>query len=171
MWKKFKKVFFKVKNAFFAYNNAMKKQEYISLLNEEINVNSLLANSTAYINDTVENLNWVGYYLSENETLYLHTFQGKVACSIIPFNKGVCGHAATTKEVVVVPDVHQFPGHISCDANSKSEIVLPIIVNGNLYGVLDIDSPIKDRFDAEITEQLKEFAKWIETKIESLLNK
>ncbi|QNM93347.1 GAF domain-containing protein [Mycoplasma sp. Pen4] len=149
----------------------MKKQEYISLLDAENRVNALLSNTTAYINDTVDNLNWVGFYLAEGETLYLHTFQGKIACSMIPFSRGVCGYAATTRKTVVVDDVHTFSDHIACDANSKSEIVLPIIINDQVFGVLDIDAPVLSRFDEQLTNDLKELVEWLENKLASLLNK
>ena len=86
------------------------------------------------------------FYLNKNNTLLLGPFQGKVACTTIPFNKGVCGYCATNNSTVIVPDVHEFPGHIACDSASKSEICIPINIKGNFYGLLDIDSPVKNRF-------------------------
>lgn len=107
-----------------------------------------LANTTAFLNDYLPDINWVGFYLlAEDNCLYLGPFQGKVACTTIPLNKGVCGHAATIKKSVVVDDVHQFPGHIACDSRSNSELVIPLIQNGKLLGVLDIDSPTHARFN------------------------
>ena len=98
-------------------------------------------------------INWAGFYLSKDDELVLGPFQGDVACTKIPFGKGVCGTSALTKEVIIVSDVHNFPGHIACSSLSKSEIVVPIIKNDKVVGVIDIDSPIYDRFH----EQEKDF--------------
>lgn len=114
-----------------------------------------LANMSALLNAYLEHINWVGFYLYENNQLQLGPFQGLPACSVIPLNRGVCGHAATTKTIIRVDDVHQFPGHIACDGASNSEIVIPILINHTLYGVLDIDSPIKNRFTAKDQEGLE----------------
>lgn len=111
-----------------------------------------LANCAALLWEHLDRVNWAGFYLMKNDTLYLGPFQGKVACTAIPFGKGVCGTAAKTKEIQLVPDVHQFPGHIACDSASKSEIVLPLIDGDKLLAVMDIDSPELNRFtqaDAE----------------------
>ena len=105
-----------------------------------------LANVSAAVYQAMEGLNWVGFYLWEGDRLVLGPFQGKTACIEIPLGRGVCGTAAKEGRTLVVPDVHQFPGHIACDCASNSEIVIPIYENGNLYGVLDIDSPHLDRF-------------------------
>ena len=105
------------------------------------------ANTAALLYDALPDLNWAGFYLMADGALQLGPFCGKVACLRIPLSKGVCGAAATARETLVVPDVHEFPGHIACDSASNSEIVVPIIKNDILYGVLDIDSPIKKRFD------------------------
>ncbi|MFP4529033.1 MAG: GAF domain-containing protein [Candidatus Kapaibacterium sp.] len=104
------------------------------------------ANVAAMILDEVDNLNWAGVYIWTGRELLLGPFAGKPACVRIAPGKGVCGAAATRRETVVVRDVHEFPGHIACDAASNSEIVVPLIKDGELYGVLDIDSPLKDRF-------------------------
>ncbi|MBC7047334.1 GAF domain-containing protein, partial [Salmonella enterica subsp. enterica serovar Heidelberg] len=93
-------------------------------------------------------LNWAGFYRNVNGELVLGPFQGKAACIRIPFGKGVCGAAAATRETQLVEDVHAFPGHIACDAASRSELVVPIVVQGALIGVLDLDSPSPARFDA-----------------------
>lgn len=105
-----------------------------------------LANVSAAVYQAMEGLNWAGFYLWEGDRLVLGPFQGKTACIEIPLGRGVCGTAAKEGRTLVVPDVHQFPGHIACDCASNSEIVIPIYENGNLYGVLDIDSPHLDRF-------------------------
>lgn len=121
------------------------------------NVISNLANASALIFQTLPNLNWVGFYLRNGDRLELGPFQGKVACTVIPIGKGVCGTAAQIGKTIVVPDVHKFEGHIACDSASNSEIVVPIFKNGELYGVLDIDSPVANRFtedDKIILEQI-----------------
>ena len=107
-----------------------------------------LSNCSALLWEALEQINWAGFYLLKDNRLLLGPFQGKVACTLIPVGKGVCGTAAQTREIQLVPDVHLFPGHIACDSASNSEIVVPMIKNGVLLGVLDIDSPIKERFDA-----------------------
>ena len=106
-----------------------------------------LANASALLYEELPQLNWAGFYLLEGDALILGPFQGKPACIRIPMGKGVCGTAAARGETIVVPNVHEVPGHIACDGASNSEIVLPIYVGGELFGVLDIDSPIFDRFD------------------------
>lgn len=107
-----------------------------------------MANAAALLWEALPDINWAGFYLAKDETLFLGPFQGKAACTIIPFGRGVCGTAAASRQIQVVEDVHQFPGHIACDSASNSEIVLPLIVNEKLVGVLDIDSPCLNRFDA-----------------------
>ncbi len=116
-----------------------------------------LANASALLYQEMEGLNWAGFYLYENGQLVLGPFQGKVACIEIALGKGVCGTAAERRETVLVPDVHAFPGHIACDCASNSEIVVPIIKDGKLYGVLDIDSPEIGRFTAEDQTGLETF--------------
>lgn len=120
-----------------------------------------LSNAAAILNQ-LDNINWCGFYLVDGETLYLGPFQGEPACTLIPFNKGVCGYCATSKKTVIVPDVNQFPGHIACSSASKSEIVVPIIVNKELKAVIDIDAPIIDRFTFEDADLLEEAAKILE---------
>jgi len=97
----------------------------------------------------LDDLNWAGFYFLKGDVLVLGPFQGKPACVRIEMGKGVCGTAAATRETLVVADVHEFPGHIACDVASNSEIVVPLIRDGRLVGVLDIDSPKKSRFDSE----------------------
>lgn len=117
-----------------------------------------LANASALLYEMLDEINWAGFYLYEEEQLILGPFQGKTACIEIPIGKGVCGTAAKLRETIVVPNVHEFPGHIACDCASNSEIVVPLIKNGNLVGVLDIDSPVLNRFTPEDKVGLEEFA-------------
>ena len=124
---------------------------------------SNLANASALLFHTLEGLNWAGFYLYKNGVLLLGPFQGKTACTKIPMGKGVCGTAAERGETIVVPDVHAFPGHIACDGDSNSEIVIPLYVKGSLYGVLDIDSPVYHRFTEEDRLGLEAFARALET--------
>ena len=108
-----------------------------------------LANASALIYESLEDLNWAGFYLLEGETLVLGPFQGRPACIEIPLGRGVCGTAAQTGQTQLVPDVHLFPGHIACDSASNSEIVVPLRVDGKVVGVLDLDSPWPGRFTVE----------------------
>ena len=124
---------------------------------------SNLANASALLYQTLADLNWAGFYLYKNGVLLLGPFQGKTACTKIPMGKGVCGTAAEKGETLVVPDVHAFPGHIACDGASNSEIVIPLYVGGRLFGVLDIDSPLLDRFSEADREGLELFARTLET--------
>ena len=121
-----------------------------------------MANAAALLYNTLEDINWAGFYLMEKGMLVLGPFQGKTACIEICVGKGVCGTAAERDEIMLVEDVHLFPGHIACDSASNSEIVLPIHVNGEIVGVLDIDSPKLARFDEEDKEGLKEFVRIFE---------
>ena len=122
-----------------------------------------LANTSALLWEALDNLNWVGFYLREGDTLILGPFQGKVACIEIPIGRGVCGTAAARGETVRVEDVHAFPGHIACDSASNSEIVIPLFRNGEVVGVLDIDSPILARFTPDDQIGLEAVARVIET--------
>jgi GAF domain-containing protein len=108
-----------------------------------------MANAAALIWESLPDLNWAGFYRNVGSELVLGPFQGRAACIRIPFGKGVCGAAAATLQVQRVEDVHAFPGHIACDAASASELVVPIVRDGELLAVLDLDSPNKGRFDAE----------------------
>lgn len=116
-----------------------------------------LSNAAALLNLFLEDVNWVGFYLAKKEELVLGPFQGLPACIRIPFNKGVCGYAATTKKTILVKNVHEFPGHIACDGATNSEIVIPILKKGELIGVLDIDSPSLNRFTEIDQKYLEEF--------------
>ncbi|MDA1886272.1 GAF domain-containing protein [Bacillus cereus group sp. BY105LC] len=128
-----------------------------ALLTGESNVVANLSNASALLNQFLDCVNWVGFYVTEGNQLVLGPFQGMPACVRIPFGRGVCGVAAETKTTQLVADVHQFPGHIACDSASNSEIVVPIIKDGNVIGVLDIDSPEKNRFDEVDQRYLEKF--------------
>lgn len=124
------------------------EQQLSALLHGERDAIANLANAAALIYQSLPDLNWVGFYRLVGTELVLGPFQGKPACVRIPVGKGVCGTAAARRETVLVPDVHEFPGHIACDVASRSEIVVPLIKDGKLLGVLDLDSPRAGRFDA-----------------------
>ncbi|AUO11523.1 GAF domain-containing protein [Priestia megaterium] len=130
-----------------------------ALLEGESNTIANLANASALLNQFLNEVNWVGFYLMEDGELVLGPFQGLPACVRIPLGKGVCGTAAQNQRTERIEDVHAFPGHIACDAASQSEIVVPMVKDGNLLGVLDIDSPIKNRFDEIDQQYLEEFVK------------
>ena len=127
-----------------------------------------LANAAALLYETLEGVNWAGFYLLRGDTLVLGPFQGRPACVVIGPGRGVCGAAAQRRETLVVPDVHSFPGHIACDAASRSEIVIPLTVSGSLYGVLDIDSPHPDRFSDADRQGLEAFARALEQALSRL---
>ena len=116
-----------------------------------------LANASALLYHSLDQVNWTGFYLLRGTELVVGPFQGKPACVRIALGRGVCGTAAQNRQTIVVADVHQFPGHIACDSASNSEIVVPMIKNDQLIGVLDIDSPITNRFDDEDREGLENF--------------
>ena len=141
-------------------------EQLLSLSEASRNWLPLLANASALIYQTMEDLNWAGFYLVKDGSLLLGPFQGKTACVNIPKGKGVCGSAYAQDEVQRVEDVHQFPGHIACDSASNSEIVIPIHHQGEVVAVLDIDSPLFSRFSAEDEEGLKCFVKTLEEIIE-----
>ena len=121
-----------------------------------------LANASAAIWQAMENINWAGFYLMEKEKLVLGPFQGKPACIEIAVGRGVCGTAVAEKKTQLVEDVHQFPGHIACDCASNSEIVVPIYKNGEIFGVLDIDSPYYARFTKDDQAGLEELVRVLE---------
>lgn len=122
-----------------------------------------LANASALLWQHLENINWAGFYIMEQGALVLGPFQGKPACIRIPVGKGVCGTAVAEDRTQLVADVHQFPGHIACDGASNSEIVVPIHKDGQVWGVLDIDSPLFGRFTTDDREGLEDFVKALET--------
>ena len=127
---------------------------------------SNLANLTAALKQTFGKISWAGFYLFDGEKLYVGPFQGKVACSIIKLNEGVCGKSASTRETIIVPDVNKFEGHITCDVDSKSEIVIPIIKKDNsLFGVLDLDSTEYNSFNDTDKKYLEEICNFLVTEI------
>lgn len=132
------------KKAFYA---SLAKQAE-ALIGNERNLIANLANLSALLNMSLEDINWVGFYLVDGEQLVLGPFQGNPACIRIPLGKGVCGTAAANRTTQIVTDVHQFEGHIACDAASNSEIVIPVMSGRRLVGVLDVDSPSLERFDS-----------------------
>lgn len=136
---------------------AMLSKQLDALLSGESNSVANLSNASALLNQFFDRINWVGFYLMEDGELVLGPFQGLPACVRIPVGRGVCGTTVAKKETMIVPDVHAFPGHIACDAASQSEIVVPLIKNGEVIGVLDIDSPEKDRFNEEDQQGLEQF--------------
>lgn len=137
-----------------------------ALIGDEADALANLANAAALIWEALPEINWAGFYLlrrgeggSEKDELVLGPFQGRPACVRIAMGKGVCGTAAAKRETLVVPDVNAFPGHIACDAASRSEIVVPLVANGRLAGVLDVDAPKENRFDEEDRRGLQNVAR------------
>jgi L-methionine (R)-S-oxide reductase len=134
-------------------------RDLAALLTGERDLIANAANTAALIYDALPGLNWAGFYLYKSGELVLGPFQGKPACVRIAIGKGVCGTAAARRETVVVEDVHAFPGHIACDSASNSEVVIPLVRNGELLGVLDLDSPRHARFGASDARGLEALAK------------
>lgn len=143
------------------------KTELYKLLNEQLKalledepyMIPNLSNASALLNGALRDINWVGFYLIHENELLLGPFQGKTACIHIPVGRGVCGSAVAQNMTQLVPDVHAFPGHIACDSDSRSEIVIPLRCGERITGVLDIDSPVPERFDEEDKKGLEEFAR------------
>jgi GAF domain-containing protein len=130
-------------------------------LAEETDDLANLATVAAYVYAYITRVNWVGFYILRGDTLVVGPYQGMPACVRIPLGKGVCGTAAAEKRVIVVPEVSKFAGHIACDAASRAELVIPIYKDGELYGVLDIDSPEPNRFDEEDVTTLTEIGRLV----------
>lgn len=147
------KINFESKSKFYNYLNL----KLTGLICEEPDWLANLSNASAVLWLLLDDINWAGFYLYKNEELILGPFQGKPACTHIKKGKGVCGTAAEKKETQLVKNVHEFPGHIACDSASNSEIVIPIIKNDKLIGVLDIDSPILNRFNEDDKVGLEKF--------------
>ena len=137
------------------------------VLEDENDIIACLSNISAVINGYMSDINWVGFYRALGSELVLGPFQGLPACVRISFGKGVCGTAAATQKTQIVHDVEEFEGHIACDAASKSEIVIPIIVDGEVYGVLDVDAPILGRFGVLEEKYLTEIVRLLENHIKS----
>ena len=130
-----------------------------SLLEGETDALANLSNASGLLSGALDRINWCGFYLLRGGELVLGPFQGKPACVRIPLGQGVCGTAAARRETLVIPDVQAFPGHIACDAASRSEIVVPIVSAGALRGVLDVDAPVTGRFDDDDRAGLEEFVR------------
>ncbi|OCR25351.1 GAF domain-containing protein [Pseudomonas syringae] len=130
-----------------------------SLLADERDFIANAAQFSAFLYSQLEDLNWAGFYLNRDEELVLGPFQGQIACVRIPFGRGVCGAAAQSRETQRVQDVHEFPGHIACDSASNSELVVPLIKEGRLIGVLDLDSPSVGRFSEQDQQGVEELAR------------
>ena len=128
-----------------------------SLIDKDLPLISNLSNASSLLNQ-LSNINWCGFYLVSGNRLILGPFQGDVACTVIPFDKGVCGYAYRNKKTVIVDDVNKFEGHIACSTRSKSEIVTPIIKDNKVKAVIDIDSPIYNRFTKDDQKLLEEIA-------------
>jgi len=128
-----------------------------ALIEDEPNRIANLSNASALLNQFLDQINWVGFYLMDDGELVLGPFNGLPACVRIPIGKGVCGTAVEKRQTIIVENVHEFPGHIACDSASLSEIVVPIIANNEVIGVLDIDSPITDRFNEQDKQGLESF--------------
>ncbi|WP_100399892.1 GAF domain-containing protein [Bacillus sp. FJAT-44742] len=145
------------------YNDSLKdsyttlNKQLDALLSGERDMTANLANASALLNQFLDRVNWAGFYLYKEGELVLGPFHGLPACVRIPLGKGVCGTSAAERKTIRVDDVHAFPGHIACDAASRSEVVVPLLKEGELLGVLDIDSPEKNRFTEEETLYLEEF--------------
>ena len=138
----------------------MLNKQLKAVIQDETNTIANLSNASALLYDQLSNINWAGFYLwsAEDDELILGPFQGKVACIRIKNGEGVCGTAHKEQRSLVVDDVHLFPGHIACDSASQSEIVVPLIKDGRQIGVLDIDAPVKNRFNEDDRLKLEEFA-------------
>ncbi len=132
-----------------------------SLLQEQPTPISLLANASAFIHETIPNLNWSGFYIFDGAQLHVGPFQGRVACATIALGSGVCGESAQTNQTRVIQDVLNYHNHIACDANSRSEAVIPLYLGDSLYGVLDVDSPLLNRFNEALVTFLEDFSKII----------
>ena len=124
---------------------------------------TVLSNAAALLWDSLEDINWAGFYLMKDGKLLLGPFQGKPACTVIEVGKGVCGTAVAEDKTQLVKNVHEFPGHIACDSASNSEIVVPVHAEGSVYGVLDIDSPLLGRFSEEDRDGLEAFVRVLES--------
>jgi L-methionine (R)-S-oxide reductase len=146
------------------------RQELSSLISTDEPLITALSNTAALLYQSLENINWCGFYLFDGKQLVLGPFCGKPACTVIPIGNGVCGTAAKERRTIRVGDVDLFPGHIACDAASQSEIVVPIILsNGDLFGVLDVDAPVKDRFSEKDEKDLKDAMDILTSKIEAII--
>ena len=140
-------------------------KSYKALIEKEDDFIALLSNTSAFIYNTISDLNWAGFYLVKDNELVLGPFQGKPACTRIKYGDGVCGTALKERETMVVENVHEFQGHIACDSASNSEIVVPVFKDGKVIGVLDIDSPLFSRFKDDEKQFFEELVWVLENKI------
>ncbi|MEG3756045.1 GAF domain-containing protein [Psychromonas arctica] len=140
-------------------------KQAVALIEDEKDLIANLSNLSALLNSSLDNINWVGFYLYKEQQLVLGPFQGNVACVRIELDKGVCGKAFSTNTTQRIADVHEFPGHIACDAASQSEIVVPINSQGKTIAVLDIDSPITERFNEIDEAGLIHFVEQVQDKL------
>ncbi|HLS20517.1 MAG TPA: GAF domain-containing protein [Bacillota bacterium] len=141
-----------------------------ALIEDDDDEISVLANVAALLNQFLDEINWVGFYLWKKDELVLGPFQGLPACTRIAYGKGVCGTSLKEEKTMLVPDVNKFPGHIACDAASQSEIVVPMFINGQRYGVLDVDSPVLERFDNVDQTYLEKFVEILIQHLEKILH-
>ena len=151
------------------YKELIDEMECLLLDNKA--VITILSNSSALLYERMENLNWVGFYLLKDDTLYLGPFQGKTACIEIKVGKGVCGTCIKEGKTIIENDVLSCKNHIPCYSNSRAEICIPLFLNNEIYGLLDIDAPIKNRFDQNDKENLGKIVKIIEKNISKVINK
>jgi len=148
------------------------QKELESLINIEEPLITALSNAAALLYSSLERVNWCGFYLYDGKLLVLGPFGGKPACTVIPIDKGVCGAAATKRQTIRVANVDEFLGHITCDVASQSEIVVPLILSdGSLFGVLDVDAPITNRFSADDQRELEAVVKVLIQKIETIIER
>lgn len=129
---------------------------------------TVLANTSAFLHMILDDVSWTGFYLYKDDALILGPFQGKTACTYIPLNRGVCGACASKQETMIIDNVHEFEGHIACDSKSNSEIVIPLMIDDQLYGVLDIDSTSYQRFNQDDKELLEACCKTLMDKIKRI---
>jgi L-methionine (R)-S-oxide reductase len=140
-------------------NYPLLQKQIQSLLENETDVIANMANFSAFIFQEMDKINWAGFYFVKDNQLVLGPFQGKVACVRIPWGKGVCGTAAEKQNSIIVENVNSFPGHIACDGASKSELVIPLIINNKTFAVFDIDSPNRARFNEDDKQSMESLIK------------
>ncbi len=140
-------------------NYPLLQKQIQSLLENETDVIANMANFSAFIFQEMDKVNWAGFYFVKDNQLVLGPFQGKVACVRIPWGKGVCGTAAEKQNSIIVENVNNFPGHIACDGASKSELVIPLIINNKTFAVFDIDSPVIGRFNKDDKQSMESLIK------------
>ena len=151
------------------FNIIYQKEDLVNnariFIEENVPTYTILANLSRLIYNTFPNTSWAGFYLLENDTLYLGPYQGEIACTIIKLGKGVCGTSALLKETQLVPNVHEYPGHIACSSSTNSEIVVPIIKNGRVVGVIDLDSDEFNNYNSLDKDLLEALAKELSKKM------